>query len=370
MWQPFYLVIPLQKTYTLQNGYNDRESESVLLCIHMIEYAKIIRIKDRIYYMKEMSLFHLVERELHLVERKLFEMIDSAMPVLGDMHRPLLLAGGKRLRPALYLLCAYQGQQDKERFIMTAAAIELIHMASLVHDDVIDAADIRRNAATANARWGNSAAVLGGDYLFSKAFSLLNSYGTTAAIQILTHSICYMSEGEIAQLISRFNPDQTEADYFIRIEKKTAGLIAAATVLGAMDSGMDETDVERLRQYGYSIGMAFQLADDLMDMTASVQTAGKPVGSDFKQGILTLPAMYALQHSPQQEKLRKIILSRHISGNTLQTGMDIIVQSGGMQYTQQRIDFYLQQACSNIPSCMAPEIRLIFIRICDQIRKS
>jgi hypothetical protein len=109
MWQPFCLVMHLQKTYTLQNGYKDRESESVLLCIHMIEYAKIIRIKDRIYYMKEMSLFHLVERELHLVERTLFEMIDSAMPVLGDMHRPLLLAGGKAAAPGTVSVMCVSG---------------------------------------------------------------------------------------------------------------------------------------------------------------------------------------------------------------------------------------------------------------------
>lgn len=317
--------------------------------------------------MNQLPLFGLIETELMTVETELAREIRSQVDVVTDIGSHLLFAGGKRLRPALYLLCARSGNVNLAKTISVAVAIELIHMATLVHDDVVDNATVRRGVSTTNARWGNSASILSGDYLFAKAFSLISESSTTQALKILTDVICEICEGEIVQLRDRFNPYQTEADYLKRIAQKTAGFIAASTKLGAIAAGLDRTAVDGLYQYGYAIGMAFQIVDDVLDITASMEQIGKPVCNDLRQGILTLPTIYALKRSPRRVELKKIVLSQDMSDNKLKQSMSIVHETNAVEYTYQRVSDYLQLARKSIPSPLPDDMQQTLLGVADSI---
>lgn len=317
--------------------------------------------------MKQNSLFGLIETELMTVETELAREIRSQTDMVTDMGSHLLLAGGKCLRPALYLLCARCGNADLARTIPVAVAIELIHMATLVHDDVLDDATVRRDVSTTNARWGNSASILIGDYLFSKAFSLIGESSTTHTLKILTNVICEMCEGELIQFRDKFNPYQTEDDYLKRIEQKAAGFIAATSKLGAIEAGLDSVVVEELHQYGYAIGMAFQIMDDISDITASMEQVGKPVCNDLRQGILTLPTIYVLKRSLRRAELRKIVLNQDMSDNKLKQIMSIVHETNAVEYTYQRVSDYLQLARKSISSSLPDDVQQALLGVADFI---
>ena len=305
--------------------------------------------------MKQNTMFELAQPELAAVEQELASIIVSPVDLVTDIGSHLLRAGGKRLRPALYILCA-KSRPDHQTTLPVAAAIELIHMATLVHDDVIDNAATRRGLATANARWGNPVSVLAGDFLFAKAFSLIATHGGAEALGILTGTICEICEGEISQAKDVFNPDQTEEDYLARIGKKTAGFIAAACELGALTVAMPSCDVHALRQYGYAIGMAFQITDDLLDVTASSEQIGKPAGNDLRQGVLTLPVIYALQHSPEREELRRIVASRDMTDANIERALTAVHATDAVEYCYRRVGEYLTTARRVIPASLPPAV--------------
>lgn len=304
--------------------------------------------------MKHDTMFELAQPELAAVEQELASVITSQDDLVTDIGSHLLRAGGKRLRPALYILCAKSGNPDRRDILPVAAAIELIHMATLVHDDVIDNAATRRGLATANARWGNSVTVLAGDYLFAKAFSLIATHGGPAALKILTGTICDICEGEISQARDVFNPDVTEEAYLSRIGKKTAGFIAASSELGALSAAMPPQDVDALRQYGYAIGMAFQITDDLLDVTASSEQIGKPAGNDLRQGVLTLPVIHALKNSPQREELSRLIAARDMTDAGLERCLAAVHATDAVEYCYRRVGEYLETARRVLPASLSP----------------
>ncbi|HWQ61440.1 MAG TPA: polyprenyl synthetase family protein [Negativicutes bacterium] len=307
--------------------------------------------------MKQQSIFALVQGELAAVEQELASIIHSRVDLVTDIGDHLLRAGGKRLRPALYILCAKSGRPFPAGLAPVAAAIELIHMATLVHDDVIDDAATRRGMATANARWGNHVTVLAGDYFFAKAFSLIAAHAGGEALKILTGTICAICEGEISQAKELFNPAQTEEDYLARIGKKTAGFIAASCELGALTAGLPLHDVQALRQYGYAIGMAFQITDDLLDITASSEQIGKPAGNDLRQGVLTLPIIYALQQSADREELRRIVAARDMADEHVQRGIAVVHTTDAVEYCYRRVSDYLAAARRALPASLPEEVR-------------
>lgn len=315
--------------------------------------------------MKQHAIFELAQTELAAVEQELASIIRSRVDLVTDIGSHLLRAGGKRLRPALYILCAKCGRQNPAGLVSVAAAIELIHMATLVHDDVIDNAATRRGLATANARWGNHVTVLAGDYLFAKAFSLISAHGGSGALQILTETICAICEGEISQARDLFNPRQTMEDYLTRIDNKTAGFIAASCQLGAITAGLPPADVEALRHYGYAIGMAFQITDDLLDVTASSEQIGKPAGNDLRQGVLTLPIIYALQHSPQAGELREIIEARDMTDAHVQKGIAVVHTTDAVEYCYRQVSDYLATARRVLPASLPTEVRRSLWDIAD-----
>ncbi|MBI1275512.1 polyprenyl synthetase family protein [bacterium] len=211
-------------------------------------------------------------------------------------------AGGKRLRPMLTLACASLGGYHGQGDVPLAAAVEFIHTASLLHDDVVDESQSRRGKTTAHAIWGNKAAVLVGDFLFSKAFQCMVEAGSIEAIRALSDASAIISEGEVMQLESMYSLQITEADYYRVVEAKTSALFAAACEVGGIVAGKDKDFITRLYTYGQMLGTAFQLTDDWMDYASTGAAMGKDAGDDFREGKVTLPVLFAYKKSGQEER--------------------------------------------------------------------
>jgi len=311
-------------------------------------------------------MFETINGQLAQVEAELQVVTESQARFIKEIGQHLVQAGGKRIRPALYLLCAQGCAKNETNPIPMAVALELIHMATLVHDDVIDHAATRRNRPTANARWGNHASVLTGDYLFSKAFSLIAlEYDNKQMMKVLADVICSMCEGEILQHQEAFCARQTEAAYYVRIAKKTADFIAASCELGALVAGHAEADVAALRHFGYALGMAFQITDDILDVTATAAQIGKPAGNDLRQGIITLPAIYALEHSPYRAELAAMIAGKAMSEEAVCRGVEIIQTCAAVEYAYSKADEYLAAAKQAIPACLPAEVRQSLTAVAD-----
>jgi len=313
----------------------------------------------------EKSIFENVKSDLKLLEVELLSVIHSPEELITDMSQHLVEAGGKRLRPALYFMCAQNRECNTERLMPMAVAIELIHMATLVHDDVIDNSAIRRGRPTANSCWGNHSSVLIGDYLFARAFSLVANKVSNQMLKVLTDVICSMCEGEINQNRSTFNPNQVENDYLGRIAQKTADFLAASCELGGLMADCSSGDVQAFREYGYSLGMAFQITDDILDITSSSEELGKPVGNDLRQGIVTLPVIYALENSPHRVELREIVQTKNMSEEKIKRGLEIIHATDSINYCYRRVDEYLKNARSIIPNSVSTEQRQAFMEVAD-----
>ena len=237
-------------------------------------------------------------------------------------------------------------------------ALEMMHMASLVHDDVIDSAATRRGSATANAKWGNQISILAGDYLFAKAFALVaeSNYSKRVDRQ-LARLICDLSSGELIQNKEIYHASCDVDEYFERIAKKTANFIAIACQLGGDVAKLPESYIQALYDFGYNVGMAFQLTDDLLDLTSDAKTLGKPAGNDILQGIVTLPAIRALEMSPDRDELRQIVTDRNMTPEMVQRALEIVRASDGIEFTRKKVEEFLEGAVAALPEEMPEEIR-------------
>ena len=236
------------------------------------------------------------------VNRLIVERLDSPIALIPQLAGHLIAAGGKRVRPMLTLLSARLCEAPGDRQVRLAAAVEFIHTATLLHDDVVDDSNLRRGAATANAVWGNKPSVLVGDFLFSRAFQLMVEDGSLEVLRILSNASAVIAEGEVAQLVTANDVSTTEEAYLEVISGKTATLFAAAAQIGAVVADRPAADVEALRVYGESLGIAFQLIDDALDYSAREVVLGKSVGDDFRDGKITLPVVRAYQRGGAQER--------------------------------------------------------------------
>jgi heptaprenyl diphosphate synthase len=245
--------------------------------------------------------------DLARVEARLGQAVTHQDRFLGDVASHLVSAGGKRVRPALTLCAAYAatdaGRAATEEAVTGAVAIELVHMGSLYHDDVIDEAETRRGVPSVNARWSNIVAILSGDFLLARASSLAASLGADVA-GLLADTIGELCRGQVLELQHLFDVDRSEEGYSSTIEGKTAALFAAAGRIGGMVSGVGEADLDALTRYGHHVGMCFQIVDDVLDVTATEDVLGKPAGQDLMEGVYTLPVIYALAGS---EPLRRLL---------------------------------------------------------------
>ncbi|MGB8633663.1 MAG: polyprenyl synthetase family protein [Rhodanobacteraceae bacterium] len=218
----------------------------------------------------------------------------SDVVLIGQIAEHIIGGGGKRLRPMLHVLAARAAGYGGDKHIKLAAVIEFIHTSTLLHDDVVDESGLRRGRQTANAVWGNSASVLVGDFLYSRAFQLMVDLDSMPVMRILADTTNIIAEGEVLQLLNIGKPDIDQNSYLEVIERKTAVLFAAATELGGLLAGLPDTQVQALRRYGMQLGYAFQIADDLLDYTADSATLGKNIGDDLAEGKTTLPMILAM----------------------------------------------------------------------------
>ena len=253
------------------------------------------------------SLYGPIADDLALVEDTLRLAASTDFAPLEQMLRSALERGGKRLRPAIALLAGGFGTYDIDRQIPLAASIELLHTATLVHDDVIDAAPTRRGHPTANATFDNAASVMLGDYMFAHAAELVARTGNIDVIRLFAQTLMVMATGELNQDLSAYDEASgNRRDYYQRISGKTASLFATAGAGGAMMSDSESSIVEALRTYGLKLGTAFQIVDDILDFAGDEATMGKPVGSDLLAGTLTLPAILLMEDAPHKNPVRAL----------------------------------------------------------------
>ena len=253
--------------------------------------------------------------EFVLLDRKLRTSLDSDVALVRSISEYIVSGGGKRLRPLLVFLCAQAlGADSKSAMVVDlAATVELIHTATLLHDDVVDESALRRGRATANAEFGNAASVLVGDFLYSRAFQVMVGTGKMRVLALLAEATNRIAEGEVMQLMALGNLGLTEADYMRVIEAKTAKLFEAAGALGAIAASAPATTERALAEYARRLGVAFQIADDVLDYRGDVNTLGKSLGDDLAEGKLTLPIIITLQRGSENDKtlLRSVLAKPH-----------------------------------------------------------
>ncbi|MCP3917972.1 MAG: polyprenyl synthetase family protein [bacterium] len=250
------------------------------------------------------ELFDRMSGGLELVDRAMREQLESASDIMPMIGSHVLSSGGKRLRPILVLLSAELTGYTGSRRVQLGAALELIHTATLLHDDVVDLSALRRGQPSANAIWGNRRAVLAGDFLYGRASSMIVEDGSLAILEIFSNTIRMMAEGELIQLQRSFDTDISERQYYEVIERKSAVLLSAACEIGAVLGEVTRGEVRRVAEFGRELGIAFQVCDDVLDYAAPSETLGKPQCADLHEGKVTLPLLLALKRCTTNERER------------------------------------------------------------------
>jgi octaprenyl-diphosphate synthase len=279
------------------------------------------------------SIRTLVGEDLSATDRFIIAELESNIPLVKQIIEYVMTCGGKRVRPMVLLLSARALNHNAQKHIDLAAAIELIHTATLLHDDVVDSSTLRRGHKTANTIWGTDASVLVGDFLYTRAFQIVVDQRQQPITDIFAKATHYIAEGEIMQMINCKNPDTTEAFYFDIIHRKTAKLFEIASQFGAMLSTESTPEIHALRDYGLHLGMAYQLIDDALDYTQSAEQTGKNVGQDLSEGKSTLPLIHAMEKSKGADlELMRTAIQKG-SSEELQNILGIIETTDAIKYT-------------------------------------
>ncbi len=285
------------------------------------------------------EVFHLIRDDLARVEKEIRTDSISSVDAITAIGQYLHASGGKRLRPALLLLCARAcGARDTDLAVRLGAVVELIHTATLIHDDVIDSADTRRGRASTNSRWGNHISVLAGDWLYMQAFTLALRERHFHILDLLTNLTQLMVEGELLQLDHLGKIHLTEDDYFDLVNRKTASLFGVCARLGAVVAGADADTETLLGDYGWNLGMAFQLVDDILDFTSSAKKLGKPVGNDLREGKVTLPLILALENCTPAERaaIGTVLQERAYESVALEAVLALIEKYEGVEQARRQ----------------------------------
>lgn len=294
--------------------------------------------------MKVQTLYGPVQEDLVLVEAQ-FDLIKRVDLVpLARMLDHVLGAGGKRIRPALALLGGTFGTYDLDRLVPLAASIELLHTATLVHDDVIDAAATRRGRATATHLYDNAVSVMIGDFLFAHSADLIARIGSVRVVRLFSKTLMQIVTGELDQDVGAFDASKRISDYLNRIGGKTASLFGAACEGGAIAAGAPEPQVDALRDYGYNLGIAFQIVDDILDFTGDESVMGKPAGSDLMQGTLTLPSLLAMEEPAGKTVVTRLFSARRNKAQLLQQALDVILSGDTITRSRKFAEEYAQRA--------------------------
>ena len=292
------------------------------------------------------DIFDLIHDDLEQVERKLVAESVASVDAVTAIGQYLHASGGKRLRPALLLLSAKVSGGGNSTAIQLAAVVELIHGATLVHDDVIDAAEIRRGRPSTNTKWGNHTCVLAGDWLYMQAFQMALRERNFAILDLLISLTQMMVEGELLQLERIGRIDVTEADCMELVDRKTACLFSVCARLGAMAASADMLVQEKLGDYAWNLGMAFQLIDDMLDFTSREKTLGKPVGGDLREGKVTLPVVYALERATPGERrlVENILERRNYDEVPFARILDLLEKYRGIERVKERAQAFTDKA--------------------------
>ena len=284
--------------------------------------------------------------ELDGVEHQVRQNLDSSVTLVNTVAAHILSSGGKRVRPLLLLLsarlCGYTGREHYQ----LGSLVEFIHTATLLHDDVVDEADIRRGRPTARKVWGNQISILVGDYLYSKAMAQIVEFRSHGMNEVLAEACTKMAEGEVLQLYYNGNPSMPESDYIKIVEHKTAGLIAAACRMGAILADASEEKQSALFRFGQYLGIAFQVADDTLDYNADGERLGKTLGQDLRQGKATLPLLHLLDHCSEQDRtmIKDRMETRTLSREDLERILGLMQDAGSLAYAMERAKAYIATA--------------------------
>ena len=307
-----------------------------------------------------------IRSRLDQVEEKLGGLCGSDVPDLEPLLEYVLNTGGKRIRPAITLLASDLYPNDSDHPIIMASAVELLHLATLIHDDTVDNSDLRRGKATVSKLWGKQVAVLFGDYVFAASATFVCDTNNMRVIRRFSETIMELASGELVEIFGAFNAEQARKRYHDRIYRKTASLFCTAAETGSILGAAPEAQIQALRTYGYNIGMAFQMVDDLLDVQGDAAVLGKPVGNDLLQGVLTLPTIMLMERYPDDNPIEALFKDRSQDGK-LQQAMDMINNSSIVEDCYAVIREYCEEATLALdihPDC---EARRSLLELCDYI---
>ena len=308
-----------------------------------------------------------IRTDLEEVERILVRTLESRYPQVAPVVEHVRHYRGKRLRPVLLLLTARACGRLAPAHHVLGAVVEMIHTATLVHDDILDGADVRRHVPTVNARWGNQTSVLLGDYLFTHAFHLASTLDDVRACRLIGKATNRVCEGELCQGLERGNLALTEETYFDVIDGKTAELIACCCQLGALYAGAAPSTVEALTRYGRWVGLAFQIADDLLDLVGEEQAAGKSLGTDLQQQKLTLPLIHLLEQGPPDAAERARQVLRSPGPGQREALRPLLARAGSLDYARRKAEDLAARARREL-ACLPPSpCRALLESITEQV---
>jgi heptaprenyl diphosphate synthase len=304
------------------------------------------------------------------IEQVLLDAAVSANPMITEASRHLISAGGKRFRPLLVAIAANFGAAGHPNVVLAGTVVELTHLATLYHDDVMDEATVRRGAPSANSRWGNAVAILIGDYLFAQAADLAADLGLEA-VRIQARTFARLVHGQIAETVGP-KPDEDKIEHYLQvIAQKTGSLIATSARLGGMFAGVSAEHVECLAGYGETIGTAFQLSDDLLDIASDSTQSGKTPGTDLREGIATLPVLYALasdEAGADAERLREILSVGAVTDPDLHAeALGLLRESAAMKRARETVRMYTERARASLSPLPDVPARLALESLCDFI---
>jgi|TARA_R110002126_G_scaffold13118_1_gene56004 octaprenyl-diphosphate synthase len=303
----------------------------------------------------------LLSADMAQVDAEIIARMQSDVPLIPKLAGYLISSGGKRIRPLLTLAATRLFDSETQRPYPLAAAVEFIHTATLLHDDVVDGSEERRGRAPANLVFGNQASVLVGDFLFSRAFQQMVGDGSLDVLRILSTASAVIAEGEVLQLSAQGNVDLTMDEYFKVIAAKTAALFEAACEIGPVITGQDAAVVDAIRRYGYHLGMAFQIADDVLDYNADRKKLGKAIGDDFREGKLTAPVILALQNATSAEKTfwKKTMQSLKQEKGDLERALDILNAHDSLNAGLAIAKDFANKAVNDLDVCPQSELKTL-----------
>ncbi len=311
------------------------------------------------------QLYAPILKPLAAVERRLNSELQSPYESLVPLLRHGTQLGGKRLRPAMLLLSAAASGKVTEDHVVLGTVIEMVHTATLIHDDVLDEAETRRHVPTVNARWDNHTSILLGDYLFAQSFRLAATLSSTEACRQIGEASRLVCEGEMRQILSRDVHDLDEESYVEMIRGKTAELCRVACGLGAQYAGANESTATNLATFGDAVGIAFQIADDYLDLWGDDDTVGKTLGTDLQQGKMTLPLIRLLETSGGNDKEKLLSILQGPAEGRLEQVRDLLAQSDAKEYTRRRAEEYREKALASLSGLEESEAKQSLVAIAE-----